>query len=59
MLTLLDRREPDGYDQFPRSAGEDAGDRGAAGEEDSEEGSRAVLPSPGLQHLRAAGFHRL
>lgn len=47
-VSALDGGEPDGHDQFPGSPGEDAGDRGASSEEEFEEGSGAVLSSPGL-----------
>lgn len=59
MLPHLDGGEPDGHDQFPGSTGEDAGDCGAACEEEFKEGSGTVLPAPGLQHLWPAGLHRL
>lgn len=58
-ITPSDGGEPDGHDQFPGGTGEDAGDCGAAGEEEFEEGGGAVLSTPGLQHLWSAGLHRL
>lgn len=58
-VTALDGGEPDGHDQFPGSSGEDVGDCGAASAEEFEEGSGAVLSSPGVQYLWAAGLHRL
>lgn len=55
----LDWGEPDGHDQFPGGTREDAGDCGAAGQKEFEEGGGALLSTPGLQHLWSAGLHRL
>lgn len=55
----VDRGEPNGHDQLPRGVGKDAGDRGAASEEESEEGGGAVFAAPGVKHLWSVGLHRL
>lgn len=56
---VLDGGELDGYDQFPGGTGEDAGDCGAASEEEFEERGGAILAASGLQHLWPSGLHRL
>lgn len=52
-----DGREPDGHDQFPWGAGEDAGDCGSASEEESEEGGGIIFTAPCLQHLWSSGLY--
>lgn len=55
----IDGGEPNGHDQLPWGFGENAGDRGATSEEESEERSGAFFSASGLKHLWFAGLYCL